>query len=352
MTPTNNQTAIEPKVNPTMNSISNKKGMQHLVDYCKTYQETESQKLISSLLINAMNKRFKMGEVNEHIYLKKDEVPQIQLFDILIKKFPFVKYSQLITNNAIIETMTDADEVCIIDIGVGQGTQMLHVIEGAKKLKTLKKLQIIGIEPFKEALQLAEANINSCNEAVHFEIQFVGLNKFVEEVDFELLGNLNGTLIVNASLALHHIQDMEQRQAVIKSVKKLNPDAFILIEPNVNHFETDFATRFMNCYQHYYNIFMVIDRLDIDAKDKTGLKLFFGREIEDVIGKEEKDRYEKHEKAISWIQRLEGCGFQLNHSILKSPVESEAGVKIQYHKEGFLGFTNETETVLAVMCAN
>jgi hypothetical protein len=107
----------------------------------------------------------------------------------------------------------------------------------------------------------------------------------------------------------------------------------------------------MNCYNHYYNIFKVIDRLEISTKDKTGLKLFFGREIEDVIGNEEKDRYEKHELATTWISRLKNCGFQLNNTILKSPVASEAGVDIAYHPEGFLGFTNETETVLAVMFA-
>ena len=327
-----------------------KETLASLFSYCNQHQASDSQRLIATLLMNATNKRFHTGEVHEHIYLKNDEVPQIQLFNILIEKFPFVKYSQFITNNAIIETMGDASEVTIIDIGVGQGAQMLHVIESAKSLPHLKKLQIIGIEPFTDALQMAEAQINACKQSVDFEIQFIGLNAFVEEVDFSIFKNTKH-LIVNASLALHHIQSATNRQLVIAAIKQLNPMAFILIEPNVNHFEKDFSKRFMNCYNHYYTIFKVIDRLDISTKDKTGLKLFFGREIEDVIGKEEKDRFEKHELATTWIERLKSNGFTLNKSILKSPVSSEAGGDIAYHKEGFLGFTNETETVLAVMYA-
>lgn len=326
--------------------------IESILSFCSQQSESDSDRLIKSLLGDAINKRFQTGKIHEHIYLKNDEVSQIQLFNILIEKFPFVKYSQLITNNAIIETIGTATEASIIDIGIGQGAQILHVIELARKLPNLKKLRIIGIEPFLDALQKATININACKENVPFEIEFTGIHGFIEAFDFGSLQNLPGTLIVNASLALHHIQQQQKREEVIAAIKKLSPAAFILIEPNVDHFEKNLPIRFMNCYHHYYNIFKVIDRLDIDQKDKTSLKLFFGREIEDVIGKAETDRYEKHEKAIAWIERLERNGFTLQSSQLTSPVKSAVGVDIAYHTEGFLGFTNETETVLAVMYAN
>ena len=330
----------------------NQKDLQPLFDFCKGHQETESQKLIASLMINATHKRFQTSQLHEHIYLKNDEVPQIELFNILIEKFPFVKYSQLISNKAIIESIGDAEEVTILDIGIGQGMQMMQVIKQANQLSGLKKLHIIGIEPFADALQIANSTITSYASNVHFDLSFTGYNSFIEDISFSQLDIIKGKLIVNASLSLHHIQDSKKRSHVISAIKLLNPTAFILIEPNVDHYESSFSIRFMNCYHHYYNIFKVIDRLEIDARDKTGLKLFFGREIEDVIGKEEHDRFEKHEKAICWIERLKENGFRLNDSILKSPVTSAAGVVIEYHKEGFLGFTNEKETVLALMYAN
>lgn len=325
--------------------------IQELINFCNSNQKTESQRIMASLLIKAIENKFHTNIEHQHIYLKNDEVPQIQLFNILIEKFPFVKYSQLITNNSIIETIGNSESVSIIDIGIGQGVQMANVIESAKKLSNLKMLQIIGIEPFADALKISEQYITTLQKEVHFKIEFTGINQFIEDTDFTSLNILSDNLIINASLALHHIQSKDKRNDTIAKIKLLNPKAFILIEPNVNHFTSNFSARFYNCYNHYYNIFMVIDRLDIHEKDKQSLKLFFGREINDVIGKEEKDRYEKHELAVDWISRLETYGFTMKPEMLISPVKEDAGVLIHQHNAGYLGFTNEEETVLAVIFA-
>ncbi|HND88780.1 MAG TPA: hypothetical protein PK971_10660, partial [Saprospiraceae bacterium] len=69
-------------------------------------------------------------------------------------------------------------------------------------------------------------------------------------------------------------------------------------------------------------------------------------------GKEEKDRYEKHELAGQWISRLRDSHFSIQPNFLKAPVEAGCGVQISYHKDGFVGFTFQQETVLAVIYAN
>jgi len=231
--------------------------------------------------------------------------------------------------------------------------QVINIIEGSKKLPHLRKLHVVGIEPFGDALAKAEENILAYNGKVPFQIEFTAIHDGVENVDFAAIKNVRGKIIVNASLALHHIQTDLLRLDTIARVKEMNPDLFILIEPNVNHYETDFYTRFQNCYRHFHHIFQVIDRIEnIGSDDKNALKLFFGREIEDIIGKEEKDRFEKHEPATHWIERLKETNFSIKNNLLKSPVEAGCGVEISYRKEGFLGFSHEDETVLAVICAN
>ena len=320
---------------------------------CKEGMDTDSEKLLATLLLKALNQRINSEYIGENIYLGRYETSQIQLFNILIEKFPFVRFSQQIVNAAIVEAMQGAEEVTLVDIGIGQGTQMLNVVERAKGLTELKRLHIVGIEPFGEALAKAGETLLACNGQVPFEIRFTAIHDSVENMDFAALQNLGGKVIVNASLALHHIQSGEQRTATIAKIRQIKPDAFLLIEPNVNHYEPDFFARFRNCYHHFYSIFQVIDRLENTADvDKNALKLFFGREIEDIIGKEEKDRYERHEPAAHWISRLRENRFTLKNDFLKSPVEPGCGVEIAYHKEGFLGFTFQQETVLAVMYAN
>lgn len=320
---------------------------------CMEGMDTDSEKLLATLFIKALNKKINSESIGENIYLGKYEISQIQLFDILIDKFPFVKFSQHITNTAIVEDLKDCREATIMDIGIGLGTQVLNMIEKAKSLDSLEKLHVVGIEPFGDALAKAEASILGCNGKVPFEITFTGIHNSVENVDFSSIPVSGEKFVVNASLALHHIQSGQQRREIIAKVKSLNPRAFVLIEPNVNHYETDFYRRFQNCYKHFHSIFQVIDRIEnISNNDKNALKLFFGREIEDVIGKEEKDRFEKHEPATHWIERLKESNFSIKNDFLKSPVEAGCGVEIAYHKEGFLGFTHGDETVLAVIYAN
>lgn len=341
------------KLSPAEFGAEKKREIESFFAHCMEEMDNDSQKLLATLLIKALNKRINSESIGENIYLGKYETSQIQLFNILIEKFPFVKYSQQIANSAIVRAMEGHEEATIVDIGIGQGTQMVNIIEMAKELPGLKKLHIVGVEPFGEALARAEETILSFNGQVPFKVEFTGIHDAVENVDFARAGYLAGIVIVNASLALHHIQSAEQRDATIARVRQLNPDAFMLIEPNVDHYEPEFHTRFANCYNHFHALFQVIDRLEnVSANDKNALKLFFGREIEDIIGKEEGDRFEKHEPAYHWIDRLAKNRFSIKNDFLPAPLDPGCGVEIKFHPEGFLGFTFEEETALAVIMAN
>jgi hypothetical protein len=322
-----------------------------LFSHCVEGLSNDSEKFLSTLFVKSLKSHVGTTTGSEHIYLKKYELPQIHLFNILIKEFPFVQISQQITNGIIIDLMKKTDEITIIDIGIGQGTQIKNLLESSKNIGNLKKVKIIGIEPFKEALDKAFANITALNNQMPFEVEFEGINDFIENVDFEQFKSINGTIIVNASLALHHIQTLNQRYKVIAGVKSIQPAAFLLIEPNIDHFEPDFYRRFQNCYRHFYNIFRVIDLLNIDSTDKNGLKLFFGREIEDIIGKKETERYERHEPAYLWIEKLLFSNFKIQKNFYKIPPQQNSGIKISHHQEGFLGFTFENETILSVIYA-
>lgn len=322
-----------------------------LMSACIEGMDHDSEKLLTVLFLKAFKRLIGEQALNENLYLQKYEIPQIRLFDILIKKFPFVGKSQEIINHAICENLTKVEEAAIIDIGIGLGTQMRNVTEMCKDYKHLKKLTIVGIEPAEEALRSAEKNILECRAKTGFQLEFVGVKAFAEHVDFKQFTHLSPHIIVNASLALHHICQSETRSAVIANIKQMNPMAFLLIEPNSDHFEPDFFKRFQNCYNHFYNIFKVIDKIDIETVDKNALKLFFGREIEDIIGKQNKDRFELHEPAARWIGRLRQQGFTLKQSFVKLPSDIGLGIKVNFHAEGFLGFTTDEETILAAMYA-
>ncbi len=326
--------------------------LEEMIAACTAGKEQDSEKLLGYLMASNLHKRFSGTGITENLYDSSNGVSQIRLFDILIHQFPFVKYGQEITNDAIINVMAQHDQVCIIDIGIGLGTQMLHILERAKELTHLRKLTIVGIEPFENALRTAEEKIKQYKDQVGFELQFLAVPQYIEQTDLSRLADTNSAIIVNASLALHHIKTDADRNRVIKSIRNLNPKAFLLIEPNVNHFTNDLAARMLNCYDHFIGIFRVIDRLDASMEDKNGLKLFFGREMEDILSKaDDEERFEKHEPVSAWLHRLHQSGFTTNATALLTEPKEVLGVKIQPYQKGYVGFTEQQETILAILFA-
>ena len=324
---------------------------ESLFRVCSEGISTDSEKLLTTVFLKALNRRLQSDVISENIYQSMSGVSQIELFDILIDQFPFVKYSQQLVNDAIIADMQNQQVVTLVDIGIGLGTQMMHVIEKAKSLSSLKKLIIVGLEPFADALSMAEKNILSLCDRVPFELQFIPVLDYAERYDFTTLTCIEGPVIINASLALHHIKTMEERKATLKNMSSLHPTSLYLIEPNVNHFEPDFYTRFKNSWNHFYCLFQVIDLLDITQDQKNGLKLFFGREIEDIIGKAEEDRFEKHMLAVEWIALLKSCQFELSNALLEHSFTAHPGVEITAYDEKYIGFTYGEETALSLIHA-
>lgn len=324
---------------------------EELFTQCSEGMEDDSAKLLATLFLKALNRKMDSAVISENIYQYISGISQIELFEILIAKFPFVKYSQQLVNDSIVKDMMGQKIVTLMDIGIGLGTQMMHVIEKAKSLPELEKLIVVGLEPFADALAAAENNINELKKSVPFQLEFIPVLDYAEKFDFKSLNCVEGRFIINASLALHHIKTMEERKATLQNMGALNPTSIYMIEPNVNHYEPDFYSRFKNSWHHFYALFQVIDKLDITNDQKNGLKLFFGREIEDIIGKQETDRFEKHMLAAEWIQLLKSTQFEIQNSMLHRPFTAKPGVQIASHPQGFIGFTFENETALALIHA-
>ena len=341
------------KYYPNRFSLQSKIEIETLLDHCLEGISDSSEKLLSTLFIKALKKFIGPISIDEHIYLKKFDIPQIELFNILIKEFPFVKYGHEITNTIIAKYLTDKEEALIVDIGIGQGVQIRHLIEKLKTLPKLKKVTVLGIEPFEKALEIAEKSIMEQTDE-KLSINFIGWNAFIENLTYDeihqKIKDIPGPLMINISLTLHHIQTLEKRHEVIGILRKLKPTALLLTEPNVDHYEPDFYRRFHNCYQHFYNVFQVVDNLDISNDQKNGLKLFFGREIEDIIGSNNNERFEKHEPAFRWVEKLRNKGFTIIENV---PLEIDYGrdINVTYYNEGYIGFTHKSETVIAIICA-
>ncbi len=277
----------------------------------------EPEAMFTYTLAKAMRKHFMAEQSQEHIYLQRFEIPQIRLFELLIQQFPLANLSQHCTNTLLIDALVNHTNPVLMDIGIGTGFQVSNIIDGLSKKadNPIKCLTVVGIEPFADALKMTETNIKRASENAPFEVKLIVKEAFIEQMSQEelqaMLPAQYDGLYVNASFALHHIQQMTQRKAIFEILKNLDVDAFVLSEPNSNHFEPSYPKRFQNCVNHYGVLFQIIDTLPITSTEKAALKLFFSREIDDVLGNTEEVRVEKHFATGQWVQLFEETGFTL-----------------------------------------
>ncbi len=293
--------------------------------YTEALEDLEdADSMFTYSITKAMRKHFENGQSKEHIYLQKFEIPQIRLFELLIQQFPLANLSQHCINTLLANELANHSNPVLMDIGIGTGMQVCTIIEQliSNQNCQIKKLTIVGIEPYGEALKVTEQNISKISPNAPFSIDLITKEAFIERMALseiqQLLPATYDGLYVNASFALHHIQTAEDRKLVFETIKRLKVDAFALSEPNSDHFEKSYAQRFKNCINHYGTLFKIIDTLAITSKEKAALKLFFSREIDDVLGNTEDVRVEKHYATEQWIELFEETGFTLEKKKLSS----------------------------------
>ncbi len=312
--------------------------------------------MLDSLFLNAINARSQAdGIQQDHIYLKQYEIPQIILFDILINKLPFVKYAHAITNKAIARSLEGSKRAVLLDVGIGRGLQTIGLLNLLKTNSTLKELTIVGIELAEDAMQSAKDSISKAVADVPFKVDFVPIVALMEKLDPTILKNAipaeHDELIVNSSLTLHHIYSKQDRKMFFQQMKEIKADSIFLTEPDSDHFTDNWEARLQNAYTHYQAVFEVIDQLDITAQEKNGLKLFFGREIDDVVGNSEDQRFEKHELGETWVGYLKAAGF--DSEPFKDVPDDLIYPAVQFKpNEGYLSIQHNGVGVLALIQAS
>ncbi|WP_170299229.1 GRAS family protein [Larkinella terrae] len=319
--------------------------------------ETQPELLLDALFLKAIRDHVQpQANSHEHLYLQRFEIPQIVLFDVLINRMPFVVMSHAITNRAMVNALKTAEKAVVMDVGIGRGIQIVRLFDELIKTENrLQKLTIVGVEPFAEAVAFAETQIRDTADKAPFAVEFVPLISLVEELAPDALARTLPTeydrFVINSSLTVHHLPTAPQRQALFQQLWSLQPDLFLLTEPHSDHLEPDWRQRTLNAYSHYGAAFGVIDGLDIDPTAKNGLKMFFGREIDDVVGNPDDHRFEKHQEAGQWIQYLHESGFRLIPEF-DIPVNlPPSPIRLRTQPGGFLAMEHEGINVLSIFQA-
>ncbi len=323
--------------------------------------ESTPEGIQASFFANAFRKRLQ-GEFSDldNLYLLPDQGQQIQMFNFMAQKFPVVRYAQEILNNAYLEDLKGQTEALIWDIGIGNGQQIVRLIDAWRKTGEPLPLRmtVIGLDPSESSLSQAEQALGKVCGTAGIELSFVSLPKTVEALTEEdwlqldaLLAPMAGQWLANASFALHHIQPVSLRDAFFSRLKSNRPARFGMIEPYADFLTDNLQQRFANAWHHYGLSFWAIDQIDAPAENKNLLKsVFFGREILDVIAKDE-GRIEQFETGEMWSERLQKAGFQLDlPQGLPASIPGFPAVGVQSFGQ-YIGFTAKAFPVISILLA-
>jgi hypothetical protein len=218
-----------------------------------------------------------------------------------------------------------------------------------------ERLTVIAVEPNAYCLATAEHALREAARTLGLELHFQGINAVIEDLSPSQWAELRGgtdPLVVHAAFATHHIREGAHggRDAVFARLRSLDPDAIVLCEPNADHHNRSFVRRFESAWDHFSRTFHLIDQLDIAPRDRRTMKLFFTREIEDILTNDEAQRCERHEPVSAWVERLTRSGMATSRDLADAARIPASQIATSVH-DGWVGLDFGGVTLVAIICA-
>jgi len=332
---------------------------QILVDMvsCTRHGDDLSGMIFASALLKRIDAD---SHAHTNLYLQDYALPQIELFNLMVNKFPFVKEAGRIANSLLARHLHGHDEAVVMDIGIGSGQQIAALLRHMEETQLLpRKLTVVGVEPALASLHAAELTVRGVGAAVGVDLEFIPIAKCLEdlnEAEWAELQALQGPLVINEAFSLHHVATSllrgDCKDRVLRRLHALKPKAFVLCEPHSDHHTSVLSARLENCWRHFGLAFRAIDQMEISQLEKNALKThFFSREIEDILGKDEYRRVERHETAAMWMDRLRRVGFSVLVPSQEDAQQPSAGITSVSVRDGYLGLDFGHQTLVAVIQA-
>ncbi|WP_424533750.1 GRAS family protein [Sphaerisporangium viridialbum] len=291
----------------------------------------------------------------DNLYLRRFERPQIELFDLMAEHLPVLTLAGRIGGALLADQLAGRDTATLLSVGIGSGGQEAAVLTAlAKRGQAPGRLTVIGVDPAVGSLHQAERAIRDTGVTLDFH----RVPRFAERMtdeDWDLVRRAPRPLVMNAAFALHHLRDTasgaDERNTFLLKLRDAEPDVVVLCEPDSDHHRVALPERFHNSWRHFHAVFRLIDVLDVSAADRNAMKLFFRREVVDIVGTaDDEDRYERHEPAETWLARLREAGFRPMPAPAESVSEPMPPAFVRHDPDSVrIGF--DGESILAVIHA-
>jgi hypothetical protein len=280
-----------------------------------------NERLLAHLIAESLLKRIDRQLLeSKNIFVQEFDIPQSVLFYSMAEAVPFVYAGHHLANQCLLAAAGGLESLTIFDIGMGNGKQVLQLLRLlSEKGGSARAVRVVGLDPVQQNIDSCRASIEALRGELPFRLEFHALCTMIEDLsaaDYEfIVGAGDGALLINSAFTLHHIShplnDQETRTGILRRLAALQPRILTLVEPSSDHDTEELPRRFHHCWQHFGNVFALVDEAGIDPSHKFLIKeKFFGREIRNIFGVSDLFRCERHELYDSWLLRLHRAGFR------------------------------------------
>ncbi|KAA8527143.1 hypothetical protein F0562_008628 [Nyssa sinensis] len=255
---------------------------------------------------------------------------------------PFIRFSQLTANQAILEAIEGQPAIHILDFDILHGVQWPPLMQAIAERYPPPTLRITATGQDLDILRRTGDRLAKFAHSLGLRFQFHPLlllnGEDATTVASTVLLLPDETLAVNCVLYLHRLlKDRDQLRLFLHRVKAMNPKVVTVAEREANHNHPFFLHRFVEALDHYTAVFDSLEAtLPPNSRERLAVEqVWFGREIGDIVALEGDNRKERHERFRSWEVMLRSSGF---NNIPLSPFalsQAKLLLRLHYPSEGY-----------------
>lgn len=262
---------------------------------------------------------------------------------------PFVRFSHLTANQAILEAIDEGQQaIHILDFDIMHGLQWPPLMQAlAERSYPPPMLRITATGHDLDILHRTGDRLLTFAQSLGLRFQFHPLLLLGNDYDHDpwpvippALALLpDEALAVNCVLYLHKLlkDDTRSLRLFLHKIKALNPKVVTIAEREANHNHPLFLQRFVEALDHYTAVFDSLEAtLPPNSRERLSVEqVWFGREIMDIVAAEGNRRRERHERYESWEVMLRSSGFS---NVPLSPFalsQAKLLLRLHYPSEGY-----------------
>ncbi|XP_015873960.3 scarecrow-like protein 33 [Ziziphus jujuba] len=293
------------------------------------------------------------SEVYRALNAKKlSMVDKLKACRLFLSASPFIKTSNFLTNQTILELAEKANTIHIIHFGIGNGFQWPSLIQRlSKRQGGPPLLRITGIDlpspGFRPEARVEETGKYLAKYCKRFNVPFEYNSLIAERWETILCENLkinqrrDEVTVVNCLYRFRHLLDEtvtsnNPRDGVLNLISRINPDIFVHGVISGSYDAPFFMSRFKEALHHFSAEFDMMEASSDSQEDKDRIVFeqeVYGMEILNVIACEGIERIERPEMYKQWQFRHQRAGLRqlpLNREVMKKVKEQ---VMSNYHKD-------------------